>query len=168
MSEDKQAEYIDFFQGYILEMKNAPKLYAGDATVDAMTYLGIPLETGDWEVYVSVQQDGGSDMSIALETLSLSDFGKNIFDTQLDRTKPGISTQKLRENLAKYGESLVGEPIIQGVYVVDDRHNDLIDADDQAGFIKSLQDCDPGDFTKIMGEFSPAIVPQAMWAILSQ
>jgi hypothetical protein len=168
MTEDKQGDYVAFAQGYILDVRKCPPLGEGDKLEHALVYVGIPLEIGDWEVYVAVQQDYGVDIVLSLETLEMSDFGKFVNDTKVRPAKPGISLSKLRAVLIEHGQSLVGEPIIMGLSVVVDRHDDYVDALDQEGFITALQNNEPSDLAKIRGDFSTVILPQSMWAILSQ
>lgn len=166
--DDEDPNYIAFFQGYILYMDKKLPLGDWDKNLAPMVYLGIPLSTGDWQIYVTVQRDPGADLTIALEYLSMSDFGKTLFDTKLERTTPSISTYKLLTNMLKYGQALVGEPIIQGIAIDPNEHSYLYDSKAKINFIESLQKEQPVNIVNISHDFDVAIIPQSMWDILSQ
>lgn len=63
----EKGQYFKFFQGYILDI--------GD---DGTLYMDVPLDSGDWQIYVTVEPDRPdiSAFSMELESLLLSDFGK--------------------------------------------------------------------------------------------
>ncbi len=167
---DRNGYRFTFFQGYVLDVgftqSNSPN------APDVLTvYAGIPLKTGDWQIYVTTYPDQPNAIAnlFLLETLQASDLDgtKDLGQVSLSGPRSTNTMHAMYTYLVDHGGELVGQPIIMGIQFNPDDKNDFNSYDQNQAktrFTKALEQNTPTNIAEINQVFfSPSIIPTALW-----
>lgn len=164
---DPSSGSFSFYQAYIMEVKQA---VFPDG--EGMELVGaVPLESGDWQVIITIaynQKDTQLPNIFSLDTLSLSDFGKNIMGAAVFNQRRSTTYEHVYEYIKAHPEDFLYRPMILGV-TIDPRdkgtdYDTLNSYDQKVALFNTLQISDnPGKYPTIQFTFQPVIISDELW-----
>lgn len=164
---DPASGSFSFYQAYIMEVKQMTF-----PEHEAMELVGaVPLKSGDWQVIITMAWDQENTQFpnvFSLDTLSLSDFGKNIMGAAVFNQRRSASYEQVYEYIKAHPDEFLHKPMILGV-TVDPRdkgtdYDTCNSYDQKVALFHSLQASDnPGEFPAIEPSFQPVIISDELW-----
>lgn len=142
-----------YFQGYILDIVSIDQ--------SCIVYNGILLNSGDWQVFVSVYWEDSGEFtrdSMTLENLSLYNFGKYRFENGMPLPLPSMTTSQICSYFSHNRNELIGQPIIQGIMLDPSRNIGLDTYESRKEFVDNLRGGDQPMDTESILESNPSLI----------